>query len=465
MKNPNTINWMELAASTGVTPQTESNFRDVVRFIAGLDGLTRCQAAATLVFSLWQVAGTAWTAPPPSLLLVHDGPDPLDDLARKSSGLRPEDPVAGKHYTNPAHPSLNHMRRLAGWRDATMLTSPVAMRVFHATHDPEWIKAKATNFGSGRSGRYCRRWDKYLGLVTDEHGDIILRLEKPDDVARFRDDLLNHPERLTAPSGRGEQMQQELKTAMVSGALTPAQWDHTLADAVVNSGLPFHIVPHTAEKLRRVPPHLAINASSFSAKWKPHRAAPGGLSQLRPITCAFAPPIAAIEERLRERLRHLPACYEFLILRTFRELPYACAEISRFMHDGDPEEAGALARDLICLTSLSLLIGISSLSFHGIGLVSGCDPKVLARLLAFVRSKTSTSKRAIQRKLQKMGAAQLSAALTRLAAEGLVVVDGTKVSAVTWDDFLAALWLNTSGLLPELATSKLVKKWGPPRAS
>jgi hypothetical protein len=43
--------------------------------------------------------------------------------------------------------------------------------------------------------------------------------------------------------------------------------------------------------------------------------------------------------------------------------------------------------------------------------------------------------------------------------------DGTKVSALTFDSFVAALWLNTNDLVPELATPKLVKEWGPPRAS
>ena len=53
MRNPNTVNWMELAASTSIAPQFETNFRGVTRFIAGMDGLSRCQAVATSVFTLW----------------------------------------------------------------------------------------------------------------------------------------------------------------------------------------------------------------------------------------------------------------------------------------------------------------------------------------------------------------------------------------------------------------------------
>ena len=466
MRNPNTVNWMELAASTSIAPQFETNFRGVTRFIAGMDGLSRCQAVATLVFTLWQVAGKAWTSKPPSLLLIHDGPDPLDALARTASGFRPEDPAEGQPYISAANPTLKHARWLAERRDATKLRRPSAMPAFLATHGTEWLKAKSNNFGSGRSGRYARRWDEILGVVTDDAGDIILRLETPDDVARFRDDLLNHPERLTAPSGRGERMQIEFKTVMISGTLTSAQLDHKLVNAIVNIGMPFHVVPHNVVTLRSVPRYLGVVAQSFSAKWKPHRANPSDLSRVHPYAGSFGPCLTAIESCLRTRLRHFSAGNEFSVFKTFRELPTVCAEITRFLQEGnDDAEAGALAKDLINLTALSLLIGVKSLAFHGFGFDPGCEQKVLGPLLSFVRMTGTTTRREIQRKLQKLDAASLAIVLDNLASEGLVVCDRTKVGAVTFDSFVAALWLNTCGLVPELATPRLVKEWGPPRAS
>jgi hypothetical protein len=466
MRNPATVNWMEMAAGTGIAPHFETNFRGVIRFIAGMDGLSRCQAAATLVFTLWQVAGNAWGERPPSLLLIHDGPDPLDALARTASGFRPEDPAEGQPYISAANPSLKHMRRLAEARDATKLRTPAAMPAFLATHGTEWLRAKANNFGSGRSGRICRRLDEILGVVTDDSGDIILRIEKPDDVARFRDDLLNHPERLTAPRGRGERMELGFKTVMVSGTISPEQLDHKLVNAIVNIGMPFHVVPHNVVTLRSVPRYLGVVAQNFSVKWGQHRANPSDLSRVHPYAGSFGPCLTAIESCLRTRLRHFPASYDFSIFKTFRELPTVCAEITRFLQEGnDDEDAGALAKDLINLTALSLLIGTKSLAFHGFGFDPGCKQSVLGPLLAYVRSKGTTTRRDIQRKLQKLDAASLAIVLDNLASEGLVMCDGTKVSALTFDSFVAALWLNTNDLVPELATPKLVKEWGPPRAS
>ena len=378
------------------------------------------------------------------LVTAGGGADPIDALVRKSTGARPPDPDDNEGYYENAGERSNR-KVMADWakaHDTLAKHGPAGLPKFMVNALPVWRRSLRNSFGQGRAGQYARRNDEGLGLITDESNDIILRVERELDYAMLKDDVVNHKDRITTPSGRGHNIAVVAKTVAISGSLRPEQWDATLVVHAIYGGLPFLFLPHVAKApLNHVPNDWTFMASEFSTAWQRARMAASG----RPYIVA-APGLLdqwqrTIEDSVRRRLRHLPGGYDFFVQKVLRELTFVCLEIARFVGQdkSNLHEVAALAHDLNKLAVRGIALGVESLVWHCEGFDPGCEPSMARKALRLVRSQGQVSRRDIQRKHRQLKAAAWDVVLQRLAAEGLVTLDGRMVTAVTLPEFVRSL--------------------------
>jgi hypothetical protein len=276
------------------------------------------------------------------------------------------------------------------------------------------------------------------GLGSRQNNYVALRLDRPVDHERFRNDLLHDRRRLTHPMGFNGEMVPVPKAAYVSGSLAPAQWDDALVAAVVDHGLPILFLPHGAKEALTVkedPFEFSMIANMFAAGCPPGPWG-GPLPALPDM-----PPFTDCQAALRSRLRHFPADYEFFILRTLREFGAVAARVASFVAGPrtSEDERSALQSDLHLTGVRAVALGVESLVYHGYGFEAGCPRDVLAGMLRFIRGKGSVAKRDVQRRFQSLDAARRDSLLEQLAAQGLVTLTGRSVTAVALADFVAAL--------------------------
>jgi len=418
------------------------------------DGLTRCMATATLVTTLWQVAGRAMPFQPPSFLLVNAGDlveDPLDRLAGASTGQ-------GQTTTNETEEQSSRNRGLMigliNERNKISRENPLALETHVRRCLHHFREARGKAFGSGRAGSYAARMDGQLGCVTDWSDDTILRLDRPADHERFRDDLRNHPERLRKLAGYNDAMERVPKRAYVAGSLAPAQWDGALLADIVGPGLPVLFLPHAAQQALKLREPVDFNMIAYFL-------AAGALQRETAALPDLPERLASCEASLRSRLRHFPAAYEFFILRTIRELGGVCARLAAFVAQdkSPPDERAALHRDLHTLCVRAVTLGVEALVWHGRGFDAGCPREVAVQVLEHIRGKSEMSRRDVQRKFAFFTAEGRDGVLECLAAEGLLELDGNKVMAVPLADFIRSLpsrpWFKEPGLL----CPALLAKW------
>ena len=276
------------------------------------------------------------------------------------------------------------------------------------------------------------------GLGSRQNNYVALRLDRPVDHERFRNDLLHDRRRLTHPMGFNGEMVPVPKAAYVSGSLAPAQWDDALVAAVVDHGLPILFLPHGAKEALTVkedPFEFSMIANMFAAGCPPGPWG-GPLPALPDM-----PPFTDCQAALRSRLRHFPADYEFFILRTLREFGAVAARVASFVAGPrtSEDERSALQSDLHLTGVRAVALGVESLVYHGYGFEAGCPRDVLAGMLRFIRGKGSVAKRDVQRRFQSLDAARRDSLLEQLAAQGLVTLTDRTVTAVALADFVAAL--------------------------
>ena len=87
----------------------------------------------------------------------------------------------------------------------------------------------------------------------------------------------------------------------------------------------------------------------------------------------------------------------------------------------------------------NLVLSIASLAYHCLGFDPGCPRHKALALMRLLREKGPLTRRDLQRGVQSFTAAGLDKMLTRLAAEGLIEVNGKEVSAVPLAEFAEAL--------------------------
>lgn len=298
--------------------------------------------------------------------------------------------------------------------------------------------AQATGVGIDDSGPYTRMWNDGMAWMTNTSGQILLRFDQPADREAFRNDLLNHPERLLHPQGVNPSMGLSKKHIAVSGSMPSDDWDDNLVNGVMKLGLPIFFLPHVVKEPLMVsePLKLALLTVGFR-----NSAVHAGGQIIAPIQLPNNERCQRYEKLLRQRLHLLPGGYELSVLRIIHELEDVCYRIAQ--HSAAPASSGdeiiTIFTTLHALTFRGIVLSIASLAYHCLGFDPGCPRHKALALMRLLRDKGPLDRRDLQRGVQSFTAAGLDKVLARLAAEGLVELHGKKVSAVPVAEFVEAL--------------------------
>lgn len=430
---------------------------DVGRFMheCAKDPATRAIATTALVLALCQTAGPAMISQPPGFLLINGGNepvDPIDAVMKTLIGMTPSQP----------RPKAEIFERNRQTMKALLIqkkqqaTNPVYDH-FGLPQNGEcplaamFSSALADNYGRGRAGWYADRRDTDYGWVTDASGHGILRLDRDEDFRQLRDDVRLHPERLIRPTGYGAEMKEVSKKLSVVGSLPAAEWDNNLADGIIQNAIPVLFLPHTASEPLVTPGDLALEWIGFALAGEAptSQATPvEAYQRLDPITLPW---FKKRITRLRERLRHFPADYEFFVMRTVRELLPSCRRLVAITaRRGTPDsEQLNLTFDLFTTTLHGVALGIEALGWHGYGFDSPGGREPILRVLRAVRELGSISKRDLMRNQQWLTAERRDAILDVLAAEGLVMTTNNEITALPFADYWHRITHSSLNEMPE----------------
>ena len=410
------------------------------------DSSTRTMAAATIALTLWQRMGRSSTPVLPSMLLVNAGTaaaDPLDAFANAvATGLDRKEPL--KVGSGAFAQGTPEMAR-------TAVVNAVERRKLLGAAGPnneaqirQWEErfqdARRTGYGSGIAAHYSSAWHEKLGWLTEPCDTAILRLDRNEDHAAFRKDVLTCPERLLLPTGPGEHLHPASKTLAVSGSLPEAEWDSELVCGLVELGLPMLFLPHVGSK-----PLVGAEALQLKAM----TSAPGAIGfhqgQLRQIIAEAHLPtdpwVRHYEDQLRRRLHRLPGAYELTVLRAVHELAPVCVRIvQQFAASGTPNlELHKIFVDLYSMALRGIVIGVAGLAYHGLGIGPWNQHGALVEVLQHLRQAGPISRRDLQRRFPVLKAKNRDALLGQLAAEGLVHLEAKMITAVPLAEFVRAL--------------------------
>ena len=425
------------------------------------DSATRTTAAATLALTLWQRMGRTSTPALPSMLLVNAGAaeaDPVDTFANTlATGLDRKEPQAVNtgafacgtpEMARTAVVNAVEQRKLlgaAGPNNEAQILGLIDR--FHA--------ARRTGYGSGLAAHYAGAWHEKLGWMTDPCDTAILRLDRPEDHAAFREDVLTRPERLIHPLGPGKGLGDANKTLAVSGSLPEAEWDSELVCGLVELGLPTFFLPHVGSKPLVGAEALQLKAMTSAPGTFGFRQQGGPGQIIAEAHLPADPWVRHYEARLRRRLYRLPGAYELTVLRAVHELAPVCVRIvQQFAAAGTTmEERGKSFGDLYSMALRGIVIGVAGLAYHGLGIGPWNQHGALVEVLQHLRQAGPISRRDLQRKFPVLKAKNRDALLGQLAAEGLVYLETKLITAVPLADFVRALHARTE--FPEPAYSCL----------
>ncbi len=340
------------------------------------DSSTRTTAAAMLALTLWQRMRRTATPALPSMLLVNAGDaeiDPLDAFANAlATGLDRKEPQAVN--TGAFAGGTPEMAR-------TAVVNAVERRKLLGAAGPnneEQIRgleerfqdARRTGYGSGLAAHYSSAWHEQLGWLTDPCDAAILRLDRPEDHAAFRADVLTRPDRLLLPEGPGNGLGDASKTLAVSGSLREAEWDSELVCGLVKLGLPMFFLPHRERKPLVGGDALKLKSMTSAPGTFGFRQQSGPGQMTAEAHLPSDPWVRHYEAQLRQRLHRLPGAYEFTVLRAGHELAPVCVRIvEQFAAPDTPNpELGKIYGDFYSMALRGIVIGVAGLAYHGMGI-------------------------------------------------------------------------------------------------
>ncbi len=435
---PNTL---DMANAANVT---QPMLRVLGDFVSGWDADARTAAVTTMVISHWQIAGRGMSHLSPSLILINARAslwDPIDGLAALIVNEDPEVTAPGRHRDG-AYANCDPKYAASTMANAVVQAeklNPASEYESQQIHKLEslYFAAQHSGFGTGRSRPYSKAWHECFGLITPKNNQLILRLESEDDRHEFRRHLLEGFAELIRPCGYGSGLREVDKYISVSGSLNPDLWDVEIAEKMVGLGLPFVFLPHTV-----VTPPAIPNPRGF-----------GLLPSLITSQCTkpVEEPANLLYDEwtenyalsLRRRLREFPSTYEFSMLRAVRQLIPVCKRLAsmaaKWSPGTTPAEVEALFLDLYRNTLRGMVIGVEGLAWHCIGFDPGCDRNKAVKALRILRDNGSVSLSDLLTgaRLTKQ---ERDTLVERFAAEGLLRVEGKRVIAAAYVEFVASLY-------------------------
>lgn len=445
-----------------LAPPVAPRLMEMFRHFEGHDSAAS-QFALVLLCFLWQEARENRPASTPSLLLV--------DASRAegyAGGTDLLDPVfAAENHTpgRPAYPSINE--RHDSYRQ---LSEVLGWNVqYHAKGLPipwfykkRWFELVREVFGClyNRGGYYARKHPVF-GVVTEADPWRPFSITTDLDFSAFREELVDpdgDPFRPDGPDGyRGGFV---AKHTPVLGSIALPAFQGAWLDIAIQKGQPLLFAPFCSLPTKPLP-HLhefkqLVSLLSLGLSFQKERWERMPVHRTLPEVSAYMPLI-------RSHLRHLPGEYEYFILGTIHSLTPMVCTLSRWLGPqcGDHLYTIATARYLLERAVRGIAFGLEALVYHGIGVeFRGVKRKHCLSVLTHLRTVSEpVTRRALQRKVQSLAAADLDVLLPQLEALRLVTLSGKSVQAITLGKFLADL-PSTPGMppppgnLPEWPASK-----------
>ena len=315
-------------------------------------------------------------------------------------------------------------------------------------------------FGDCNAGRYAMRYDPVLGWISrgnDNH--IHLRLEQDADHKLFRQDLRKKSAKLTQPKGVNAVMAITDKLITLTGSFDASRWDAGLVGDMLDAQLPALFIPHAARGAANVSDNLLFKAVAMV--FKGHYQS----GKLRPVYPRFMPKddayVAGCVQLLRARLAHCPANYDFFLMLTVREVELFCLRLCCMLLEfgGQADELALLHGDLTRATIRAITLGVESMAYHGVGVAPFRTRREVCQILEIIRGTAGIIRRELQRKHPALPAADRDRALDHMAAEGLIRLDGQRVTAVPLSDFIRSLAERPGLTAPEIGCAHLPDKW------
>ncbi|MBS0002845.1 MAG: hypothetical protein KFF45_07190, partial [Thioalkalivibrio sp.] len=402
----------------------------------------RTLAVTVLVTTMCQLTGRRMMPRVPSMIVINARdlvPDPIDLLA----GFLVPEPSAPESGLC-RHPGfLGGAAKHAPWAMAqaiekkNKLGGVVPLNAdTHQGWEDRFFAAQAAGFGSGPGRGYAEAWHDTFGLMTARGNELILRIDSPEDRLHFCRDVVKGARRLREPLGYGPDLTLVPKHICVSGSLPAWDWNAALATKLVELGQPLLMLPSLAKSAPVIANDtiLKVIAHCIPLYYSDPVEEPANLIQ----DSWFG----RYEGELRSRLRHLPATYEYAMQKLARQLLPACLRIANWCgtHSGSStEEIWAMTRDLCGHSLRGLVIGVAGLAWHGLGFEAGCPHATVVRVLEYLRARKPMTKSDLLRGTH-IEMRERDRLLEQLEAENLVRIDGKMVAALSYPEFVEALY-------------------------
>jgi hypothetical protein len=246
-------------------------------------------------------------------------------------------------------------------------------------------------------------------------------------------------------------MLEEAKRLSIAGSLPVADWDTRLADSIVRNAIPVLFLPHTANMPLVTPGHLALEWIGFALAGEAANSRATPVEPYQRLDLIKPQDVRGRIARLRERLYHFPADYEFFVTNTVRELLPCCRRLVGITAPGGTSDAEQLdlTFDLFTTVLQGVCLGVEALGWHGCGFEAPGGPDPVQRVLRAIRERGSISKRDLQRNQQWLTAGGRDAILAVLAAEGLVTINHNEITALPFTDYWQRIIHRSFGEMPE----------------
>jgi hypothetical protein len=403
------------------------------------DPATRTASVTQFVTSLCQLTGRSMTAQMPSTIVIN-----AHDLVPDATDLMASLMVANPNGSGPRVHKEGYFQgtpEQAPGAMAAAIKEKQGLKVnaynasIHRDLEERYFAAQRTGFGYGPSRRYAEAWHDTFGLITDRKDEVILRIDRPQDRAAFRKDVLGGAKRLRQPLGYGKGLELVSKHIALSGSFPASLWDTQLASGIVGLGLPLLMLPSVA----KTSPEIA-NKAIFDFVTA---VLPGAFSQRveEPNNLIPDPWFEGYGRELRLRLRHMHGDYEHAMQKLVRQLFPVCLRIAEWCgkySGSNPKERMALTFDMCAHATRGLVLSVAGLAWHGLGIDAGCPPEKVAPVLEYLRTREVITRSELLSGT-RLDKNERNRMVECLAAEDLIRIDGKIITATSYAEFVESL--------------------------
>jgi hypothetical protein len=401
------------------------------------DPATRTASVTQFVTSLCQLTGRSMTAQMPSTIVInaHDLVPDATDLLAALMVANPDDsgPRVCRISGTPAQAAGSMAAAIIKKENlgkANAYNASIRLDL-----ENRYFAAQRSAFGYGPSRCYAEAWHDTFKLITDRKDELILRIDRPQDRAAFRKDVLGGADRLRQPLGYGKGLELVRKHIALSGSFPVSLWDSELASGIVGLGLPLLMLPSVAKTSPDIANEVIFNFITTVL--------PGAFTGRveEPNNLIPDPWFEGYGRELRLRLRHMPADYEQAMQRLVRQLFPVCLRIAEWCGNysgSNPKEIIALTFDLCAHATRGLVLSVAGLAWHGLGIDAGCPPEKVAPVLEYLRSREVITRSELLSGT-RLDKNERNRMVECLAAEDLARVDGKTITATSYAEFVESL--------------------------